>query len=170
MPTKEQVASVVAQVGHLTGARYDRHGEPYPAMPRPGDAAPPPHIDGITVGWDAWPELDRARRRTLLDRQVDWEGFTQAERRVVEERVLDGEDRNTWMASVAAGREPVGQVAGTERQGHAEDVQERIFRVWRDDAAQQILHDDGVRYDRMHDASASPRRKDMTRGPSDEPC
>lgn len=89
MPTREERASVVARIEWLESMGFRR-----------GQGGVPEPVSGASPPW--WDDLDRAEQRAILDEQVDWEGFTEAEKEEVEQRVLDEEDAEFWMDGIAA--------------------------------------------------------------------
>lgn len=87
MPNREQMAAVVERIEWLQSMSYLIDGG---VVSGPvSDAAQP---------W--WEDLDRDQQQTVLDEDVDWAGFTEAEKLDIERRVLAGEDPEFWMDGV----------------------------------------------------------------------
>jgi hypothetical protein len=88
MPSRQQMAAVVTRIEWLRSMSYIIDG----------GRVSGPVSDAFQPWWD---DLDRAQQQTVLDEDVDWEGFTETEKLDVERRVLAGEDPEFWMDGVA---------------------------------------------------------------------
>jgi hypothetical protein len=91
MPTQEQMDRVTSELEILTGglAVVCLEGD------RIVTACP-----GRPSGYLFWDDLVGDHRRDALTTSIDWNGFSEAERSNVIQRVLNGEDKDRWMTSV----------------------------------------------------------------------
>jgi hypothetical protein len=89
MPTKEQMDRVTSEIEILTGGLEVVRVEEKHALPA---------SDGRTVLF--WDDLVGEHRRDALATAINWQGFSEAQKDSVIQRVIDGEEPNFWMDGI----------------------------------------------------------------------
>ena len=87
MPSQDQMESVTNRIGWLKSTDYGL-GEGMSSGAAPDEILP----------W--WQGLSNPERVAVLDAEVVWEGFSDAQKESVIERVVDGQDSEFWMDGI----------------------------------------------------------------------
>jgi hypothetical protein len=98
MPSREQMATVIEHIKDVIGKRY--YHEIYleqDGHPEFDVVSPSAEIDDS----ETFDTLPTRAKIEPLNRDVDWEGFTEAQKDGVIRRVLDGQEAEFWMDGIA---------------------------------------------------------------------
>jgi hypothetical protein len=109
MPSQKQIAVVVDQIRDVIGRNYiESDGDECSCWFQPEGGGPVGRalfmgaVDGTP---EPFIDLPTKAQVELLVTCVGWEGFSPLERTLVQQRVLDGQDSEYWMAGIDATRD-----------------------------------------------------------------
>ena len=106
MPTKQHIDRIKLRLDEMRYRVYDcspgRIPDPVdPQFEEPVIQRGHRDFDATSTGWTTWDRLSPDERRATLGARIDWQGFTDEQKRRVIQRVLDSEDPDTWMDGLA---------------------------------------------------------------------